>query len=84
MGFPYQKLHRGPTARLLLPIRSQRIQKAYGTGAALAPGARHPMALAVFENALAQASDHNIRLRHIFVDMLAAAPKAIYPSEEEG
>ncbi|MFG1201759.1 hypothetical protein V5F29_05140 [Xanthobacter aminoxidans] len=62
----------------------QRIQKAYGTGAALAPGASHPMALAVFENALAQASDHTIRLRHIFVDMLAAAPNAIYPNEGEG
>ena len=61
----------------------QRIQRAYGASAALEPGVSHPMALAVFENALAQASDHNIRLRHIFVDMLDAAPKAIDPSEGE-
>lgn len=72
-----------PVATITTAI-DQRIQKAYGTGAALAPSASHLMALAVFENALAQASDHTIRLRHIFVDMLAAAPELIYPSEREG
>ena len=75
---------------LALPVETitaaidQRIQKAYGSGAALASGASHPMALAIFENAVAQTSDHTIHLRHIFVDMLAAVPKAIYPSEGEG
>lgn len=52
----------------------QRIQKSYGTKAALAPSAAHSMALGVYENALAQTSNHTIRLRHIFVDMLAAGP----------
>lgn len=54
----------------------QRIQNAYGKEAVLVPSASHPMALAVLENALAQTPDHTIRLRHIFVDMVAAAPLA--------
>lgn len=52
----------------------QRIQKAYGSDAALVPIAAHPLALGVFESALAQTADHTIRLRHIFVDMLVTAP----------
>ncbi len=57
----------------------QRVQKAYGSDAALAPIAAHPLALGVFENVVAQSAEHRIRLRHIFVDMLVAAPSAAVP-----
>lgn len=52
----------------------QRVRKTYGDAAALSPAQAHPQALRVLENGLLQAGNHPIRLRHIFVDMLAAAP----------
>jgi hypothetical protein len=52
----------------------QRVRKTYGEAAALSSAQAHPQALRVMENGLIQAGHHPIRLRHIFVDMLAAAP----------
>lgn len=51
-----------------------RIRKAYGETAGLTPEATHALSLAMLEGALAQSSGHTIRLKHIFVDMLPAAP----------
>lgn len=51
-----------------------RIRKTYGEIAGLTPEATHALSLAVLEGTLAQSSSHTIRLKHIFVDMLPAAP----------
>jgi hypothetical protein len=51
-----------------------RIRKTYGEIAGLTPETTHALSLAVLEGALAQNSSHTIRLKHIFVDMLTAAP----------
>lgn len=50
-----------------------RLRKAYGDPAALTPETPHPASLAILENAVVQNSHHTIRLKHVFVDMLAAA-----------
>jgi hypothetical protein len=50
-----------------------RLRKAYGDPAALAPDTPHPASLAVLESAVVQSGHHTIRLKHVFVDMLAAA-----------
>lgn len=51
-----------------------RIRKTYGEIAGLTPEATHALSLAVLEGALVQSDSHTIRLQHIFVDMLKAAP----------
>lgn len=51
-----------------------RIRKTYGEIAGLTPEATHALSLAVLEGALVQSDSHTIRLKHIFVDMLQAAP----------
>ncbi|MGP9821230.1 hypothetical protein ACTZWW_14540 [Salinarimonas sp. NSM] len=48
------------------------IRKAYGEAAGLAAEAANTLALAVLEGALVQ-NGHNIRLKHVFVDMAPAA-----------
>lgn len=50
-----------------------RLRKVYGDPAALAPDTPHPASLAVLESAVVQGDHHTIRLKHVFVDMLAAA-----------
>ena len=50
------------------------IRKTYGEVAGLTPKATHALSLAVLDGALTQSSRHTIRLKHIFVDMLTAAP----------
>lgn len=50
-----------------------RLRKAYGDAAALAPDTAHPASLAVLSGVLTQNGKHAICLKHIFVDMLAAA-----------
>ncbi|WP_026381900.1 hypothetical protein [Afifella pfennigii] len=50
-----------------------RLRKDYGEPAAMAPDTPHPSSLAVLENAVVQSGHHTIRLKHVFVDMLAAA-----------
>lgn len=50
-----------------------RLRKVYGAPAALVPDTPHPASLAVLESALVQNGTHKIRLKHVFVDMLAAA-----------
>jgi hypothetical protein len=65
---------------LALPVNDivahvdRRVRKAYGEPAALEETDAHPMALAVLESRLMQAGEHAIRLKHVLVDMLAAAP----------
>ncbi len=51
-----------------------RIRKVYGKPAALQPEPSHPQSLAVLTGVLVQGEDHHIRLKHVFVDMLPAAP----------
>jgi hypothetical protein len=51
-----------------------RIRKAYGEAAGLTPETAHALSLAVLEGAVIQNNNHVIRLKHIFVDMLPAAP----------
>jgi hypothetical protein len=50
-----------------------RLRKVYGDAAALKPDSPHPASLAVRESAVLQSGHHTIRLKHVFVDMLAAA-----------
>lgn len=51
-----------------------RVRKVYGTPAALQSEPTHPQSLAVLTGVLVQDGDHHIRLKHVFVDMLPAAP----------
>jgi hypothetical protein len=51
-----------------------RIRKTYGESAGLTAEAAHSLALAVLEGALVQNGSHTIRLKHVFVDMVPAAP----------
>jgi hypothetical protein len=51
-----------------------RIRNSYGDRATLDTLTPHCHALAVCENELVQAGSHPIRLKHVFVDMLIAAP----------
>jgi len=50
-----------------------RLRKAYGEPAALVPATPHPASLAVLESVVVQSGHHTVRLKHLFVDMLAAA-----------
>ena len=50
-----------------------RLRKRYGEAAALAPDLPHPASLAVLNSLLTQNGTHTIRLKHVFVDMAAAA-----------
>lgn len=50
-----------------------RLRKVYGDPAALKPESPHPASLAVLESAVLQSGQHTVRLKHVFVDMLAAA-----------
>jgi hypothetical protein len=50
-----------------------RLRKVYGDPAALAPDTPHNASLAVLESAVVQVGHHTVRLKHVFVDMLAAA-----------
>lgn len=54
-----------------------RVRRAYGASSALAEAESHPSALAVLESQLLQAGHHPLRLKHVFVDMLAAAPAGV-------
>ena len=64
---------------LTLPVQDvvayidTRLRKIYGDPAALAPEPPHPTSMAVLESTVIQSGQHTLRLKHIFVDMLAAA-----------
>ena len=64
---------------LALPVQDvinaidKRLQTVYGAAAKLTPEAAHTLSLAIFEGALTQKGGHAIRLKHVFVDMTAAA-----------
>jgi hypothetical protein len=64
---------------LALPVQDvvgaidERLQKNYAATAKLTQEAAHTLSLAIFEGALTQKNGHAIRLKHIFVDMTAAA-----------
>ena len=51
-----------------------RIRKLYGELAALQPEQAHPQSFAVLTGILVQGDNHRIRMKHVFVDMLSAAP----------
>lgn len=63
---------------LALPVEDivdtidRRVCSKYGTASALSNSPAHPNALRILENGLLQAGSHQIRLHHIFVDMLVA------------
>lgn len=50
-----------------------RLQTKYGASAKLSSEAAHTLSLAILEGALTQKSGNTIRLKHVFVDMTAAA-----------
>jgi hypothetical protein len=50
-----------------------RLRNTYGDLAGLIPNMPHSSALAVLENSVIQNGHHNMRLKHLFIDMLAAA-----------
>lgn len=64
---------------LSLPVESivdyidTRLKTVYGETAALVAQTAHPSSLAVLEGTLQQGSEHTIRLKHVFIDMLPAA-----------
>ncbi|MGX9117225.1 hypothetical protein ACWTU6_11140 [Mesorhizobium sp. BHbsci] len=49
-----------------------RLRRVYGNAAALAPSTPHSASLAVLDGRLTQNGTHDIRLKHVFVDMLVA------------
>lgn len=67
---------------LALPVESivdyidTRLRNAYGVSAGLEPQTPHLQSLAVLDGVLLQGSHHIIRIKHVFVDMLAMAPMA--------
>lgn len=64
---------------LALPVNritdqiDRRTRQIYGQQSALADTDPHPLALATKENTILQGTTHQIRIKHIFVDMLVAA-----------
>lgn len=66
---------------LALPVQDiidfvdARIRKVYGEAAVLQPETAHPLSLAVLSGVLVQSEHHHIRIKHVFVDMLPAAPE---------
>ncbi|WP_210252775.1 hypothetical protein [Agrobacterium vitis] len=61
-----------------------RIRKTYGESAGLTAEAAHSLAFAVLDGALAQSGSHTIRLKHVFVDMVPAAPIVSISSTADG
>lgn len=65
---------------LALPVKSiidyidARVRRTYGDDAALVETTSHPHSLAVLESNLLQSAHHPIRMKHVLVDMLIAAP----------
>lgn len=57
----------------VLSFIDARLRRAYGEPAALVPETPHSASLAVLQNAVVQNGHHTVRLKHVFVDMLAAA-----------
>jgi hypothetical protein len=62
-----------PAATIVEAVDAK-IRKAYGEDAALGEQSAHALALAVLEGSLQQNGNHAIKLKHVFVDMTAAAP----------
>lgn len=68
---------------LALPVQDvvdfidSQICKIYGSQAALQPEQSHSKSLAVLTGVLVQVGAHQIRLKHVFVDMLPAAPATV-------
>jgi hypothetical protein len=62
-----------PVEKILADI-DRRLQKTFGPKAALTSTDAHPLALTIKESVLLQKGNHAIRLKHVFVDMLTAAP----------
>ena len=64
---------------LALPVESvvqtidDHLKKSYGEPAKLTPETAHVLSLAILEGVLVQKDGHVIRMKHIFVDMTAAA-----------
>ncbi len=64
---------------LTLPVEAvakaidRRVRKTYGEAAGLTPETAHALSLAVLDGALSQTGGHSIRLKHVLVDMTAAA-----------
>ena len=61
-------------ADAIIQAVNNRLQQTYGTSAALTAASPHEDALSIHEGALQRADGTSIRLRHIFVDMVPAAP----------
>ncbi|MES0000954.1 hypothetical protein NKJ90_19465 [Mesorhizobium sp. M0051] len=60
-----------------------RIRKIYGDSAGLTPEAAHALSLAVLEGALIQNGSHAIRIKHVFIDMLPAAPALLVQAHNQ-
>ena len=63
-----------PPAEAIVQAVDSRLQKDYGTAAALTAASAHADALCIHQGSLQRADGTPIRLRHLFVDMAPAAP----------
>lgn len=61
-------------ADVIVQTVDSRLQQSYGAAAVLAPASAHTDALSIHEGTLQRADGTSIRLRHLFVDMVPAAP----------
>ena len=61
-----------PVDHILKAVK-RHIRHAYGDSADPRHDAAHPLSLAILDGSIAQSADHKIRLKHVFVDMTAAA-----------
>lgn len=61
-------------ANAIVQAVNSRLKQTYGMSAALTTASLHDDALSIHEGALQRANGTSIRLRHIFVDMVPAAP----------
>ena len=61
-------------AQAVIASIDSRIRGSYGEAAALRTEPSHPQSLAVLVSTLVQRQHHRIQLKHVFVEMLPAAP----------
>lgn len=57
----------------ILNVVKRRIRHAYGHSSDPRHDAAHPLSLAILDGSIPQSADHEIRLKHVFIDMTAAA-----------
>ena len=61
-------------AEVVIEFINSRIRRVYGERAKLQNEPSHPRSIAILASTVIQGGHHHIRLKHVFVDMLPAAP----------